>query len=77
MKEKILQMLTEIRPEYDFANSSNFIEEGILDSFGIVSLVVSLDEEFGISIDGIDIIPENFYSLESIYQLLVANKQKE
>ena len=73
MKEKILAFLTEIRPEFDFAASGNFIEEGMLDSFDIVSLVASLDEEFGISIDGIEIVPENFSSVDSIYKLLIKN----
>lgn len=73
MKNKILDFLTEIRPEFDFAESENFIEEGMLDSFDIVSLVASLDEEFGISIDGAEILPENFSSVESIYQLLIKN----
>ncbi len=76
MKEKILHLLSEIRPECDFESSNNFIEEGLLDSFGIVSLVVSLDEEFGISIDGTDILPENFLSVESISQLLIRNSVK-
>ena len=73
MKKKILDFLTEIRPEFDFAASSNFIEEGMLDSFDIVSLVASLDEEFGISIDGTQILPENFSSVDSISQLLIKN----
>ncbi|MEP0133041.1 MAG: acyl carrier protein [Eudoraea sp.] len=73
MKKKILDFLTEIRPEFDFAASSNFIEEGMLDSFDIVSLVASLDEEFGISIDGTEIIPENFSNVDSIFQLLIKN----
>ena len=73
MKKKILKFLTEIRPEFDFAESSNFIEEGMLDSFDIVSLVASLDEEFGISIDGTEILPENFSNVDSIYQLLIKN----
>lgn len=73
MKKKILDFLTEIRPEFDFAASSNFIEEGMLDSFDIVSLVASLDEEFGISIDGIEILPKNFSNVDSIYQLLIKN----
>ena len=73
MKKKILDLLTEIRPEFDFGASTNFIEEGMLDSFDIVSLVASLDEEFGISIDGTEIIPENFSSVDSIFQLLVKN----
>ncbi|MDE3743523.1 acyl carrier protein [Maribacter polysaccharolyticus] len=73
MKKKILDFLTEIRPEFDFAASSNFIEEGMLDSFDIVSLVASLDEEYGISIDGTEILPENFSNVDSIYQLLIKN----
>lgn len=73
MKKKILDFLTEIRPEFDFAESTNFIEEGMLDSFDIVSLVASLDEEFGISIDGTEILPENFSNVDSIFQLLIKN----
>jgi acyl carrier protein len=73
LKKKILDFLTEIRPEFDFAASSNFIEEGLLDSFDIVSLVASLDEEFGISIDGTEILPENFSNVDSIFQLLIKN----
>ncbi|WP_299164499.1 acyl carrier protein [uncultured Eudoraea sp.] len=73
MKKKILDFLTEIRPEFDFTTSSNFIEEGMLDSFDIVSLVASLDEEFGISIDGTEILPENFSNVDSIFQLLIKN----
>jgi acyl carrier protein len=73
LKKKILDFLTEIRPEFDFSESSNFIEEGMLDSFDIVSLVASLDEEFGISIDGTEILPENFSNVDSIFQLLIKN----
>lgn len=73
MKKKILDFLTEIRPEFDFATSNNFIEEGMLDSFDIVSLVTSLDDEFGISIDGTEILPENFSSVDAIAQLLIKN----
>lgn len=73
MKKKILAFLEEIRPEFDFLSSDNFIEDGMLDSFDIVSLVSALDEEFQISIDGIEILPENFYSIEGIVQLLKKN----
>lgn len=73
MENKIINFLTEIRPEFDFSKSSNFIESGMLDSFDILQLVVSLDSEFGISIDGMDILPENFSSVNSISQLLIKN----
>ena len=71
MKKKIIEILTEIRPEFDFGQPLNFIENGMLDSFDVVNLVTSLDEEFGISIDGMDVIPENFATIEKIVELLV------
>lgn len=70
MKKKILAILEEIRPEFDYTESSDFIEDGYLDSFDMVTLVASLEDKFGIVIDGIDIVPENFNSLESIVKLL-------
>jgi acyl carrier protein len=71
MKIKLLQILQEIRPEFDFSTSSNFILDGLLDSFDIITLVTMLDEEFKISIEGTQIIPDNFSSLDSIYTLLL------
>ena len=71
MKEKIIKILTDIRPEFDFNQENvNFIEEGMLDSFDLVTLVTELDETFGITIDGVDIIPENFASVDKIESLL-------
>lgn len=64
--EKIMEILQGIRPEFDFNSSEDFIEDGYLDSFDLVSLVSELDETFDISIDGLDIIPENFKSLDTI-----------
>jgi len=76
MKEQIIRILTELRPEFDFTQSSNFIEDGMLDSFDVVTLVSDLDAQFGISIDGMDIVPENFASIEAIEKLLKKNGAK-
>ncbi len=73
MKKQILELLSEIRPEFDFTQSNNFIEEGLLDSFDIVTLVSSLDETYGISIDGTDILPENFSGVDKVIELLLKN----
>lgn len=70
MKEKILEILQDIRPEVDFNNSEDFIEDGYLDSFDMVALVSNLDKTFGISILGEDIIPENFANLEAIENIV-------
>ena len=77
MKEQIIKILTDLRPEFDFAeNGVDFIEEGMLDSFDVVTLVSDLDAHFGISIDGMDIVPENFASVEAIENLLKKNGAK-
>ena len=59
-----------------FVENLNFIEEGMLDSFDVINLVTTLDNEFGISIDGMDVLPENFSSLSSIEALLIKNGVK-
>ena len=70
MKEKILEILKDIRPEVDFNDSKDFIEDGYLDSFDMVALVSNLDKTFGISILGEDIIPENFMNIETIENIV-------
>ena len=71
--EKIMEILKGIRPEFDFDTSEDFIEDGYLDSFDLVTLVSELDETFHISIDGLDIVPENFMSVETIANVVKNN----
>ena len=75
MKEKILNILKDIRPEFDFTASLNFIEDGMLDSFDIVTLVSELEDNFDVLIDGEDVIPENFDSIESIMNIIQKSKK--
>ncbi len=74
MREQLLQILTDLRPEFDFTANVNFIEEGMLDSFDMVALVADLENAFGVKIDGVDIVPENFCSLEAI-EILINNSK--
>ena len=64
------EILKEIRPEFDFSTSNDFLTDGMLDSFDMVTLVAALDKNYGISIQGTDIVPENFQNLQSIEALL-------
>jgi D-alanine--poly(phosphoribitol) ligase subunit 2 len=73
MKEKIVDILTELRPEFDFSEDVDFIEEGMLDSFDVVSLVDELEAQFNIKISGVDVIPENFSTIDNIIHLLKKN----
>lgn len=76
MKEEILAMLNELRPEFDFTDSEDFVMDGLLDSFDIISLVSMLEEKYGIKVDGLDIVPENFASTEAIENLVKKSKRK-
>ncbi len=68
--KSIAEVLKEIRPEFDFAVSQDFISDGMLDSFDIVTLVAALDKEYGVSIPGTEILPENFTNIQTIEALL-------
>jgi methoxymalonate biosynthesis acyl carrier protein len=68
--KSIAEILKEIRPEFNFTASNDFIVDGMLDSFDMVTLVATLDKNFGISIQGTDIVPENFKNLQAIEALL-------
>ena len=74
--EKIYEILANIRPEFDFKNAEDFIAEGMLDSFDMVTLVSDLEAEFSIVIDGLDIIPENFVNVETIKATIEKNGGK-
>lgn len=67
---KLISILQDIRPESDFSHSTDFLDDGLLDSFDMVTLVSSLDQAYGISIDGLDIVPDNFKNIAAITALL-------
>ena len=75
MKEQIIKILTDLRPEFDFTTDVNFIEEGMLDSFDIVSLVDSIETEMGVSISGVDVLTENFCNVEAICKTIEKNRK--
>ena len=70
MEKEILDILNELRPEFDYSDSEDFIMDGLLDSFDIISLISILEENYNIKIDGLDIVPENFASIEKIEELI-------
>ena len=68
--EKILEILKSIRNDIDYANEKALIDDGILDSFDVVSIVGELTDAFDIEISIDDMIPENFNSVEAISALV-------
>lgn len=68
--EKIIKILEEIKPGYDFEKEQNLISDGILESFDMITLIFKLNEEFNINIEALDVMPENFENVSSILNLV-------
>lgn len=68
--EEIYAILEENRPEFNYRESEDFIEDGMLDSFDIITIISMMEEKYNVSIDPLDIVPENFSSAEGIYSLV-------
>lgn len=68
--DEILEILEGLHPEVDFETCTTLIDDKIIDSFDIVTLISDLSEEFDITIPVEEIIPENFNSAKSIYALV-------
>lgn len=71
--KSVAEIVKDIRPEFDFSTSSDFIADGLLDSFDVITLVSALDKNYGISIDGTEIVPENFINHKAIEILVRRN----
>lgn len=74
--EELLKILSELRPDVDFSVNHALIDDGILDSFDIISLVGELSEHYDVEIGVENLLPENFNSASAIL-LLVQRLQDE
>ena len=70
MGEELLQLLSSENPEIDFAASDELVDDGILDSLTIVSLIGTLSMEYGIDIPYEEIVPENFNSIDAMAAMI-------
>ena len=70
MKEKLMEVLTDVRPDVDFENEKSMIDDSVLDSFDIISIVAGLNEAFDIDINVDDLVPDNFNSIEGLIALV-------
>ena len=68
--EKLLEILQRVRPDVDFKNETLLSDDGILDSMDVVSIISELDDEFGVQVRINELIPDNFNSVEAIWNLI-------
>lgn len=68
---KLLAILQDLHPDVDFAQETGLIDNGILDSFDIVTIVAEVDAEFAVAIPAEELIPENFNSAAAIWAMVL------
>ena len=67
---ELIEILTNLHPEVDFETCTTLIDDKILDSFDIISVISEINEEFDVVIPAEEIIPENFNSAQALYDLV-------
>lgn len=70
MREKVLEILKEIRSDIDFENEKALIDDNLLESLDIVATVGEFNDEFDIEISVEDLLPENFNSVDAMVELI-------
>ncbi len=70
MREKLLEVLADAKPGFEFEGKTGLVDDGYLDSFDIITLVTELNDKFEIDIPVEDIITENFNSVDVILALV-------
>lgn len=68
--EKLLEILRDIQPDADYENCTTLIDDGILESFAILSIVGELEDAFDVEISPAEIIPENFNSAQALWNMV-------
>ncbi|MBR0425567.1 MAG: acyl carrier protein [Clostridia bacterium] len=68
--ETLLEILSELHPDVDFAKEEQLVERGILGSFDVVMLVTRIEEEFDVVIPARLITPETFRSAATLYETI-------
>lgn len=75
MKAQIKKILESLHPETNFDEvTDSLVSDGVIDSFDIVQVISDLEAEFSISISALDLLPENYESIEDIENLVLKYK---
>ena len=68
--EKLLEILEDIQPGVDYKNCTTLIDDEILDSFAILSIVSELEDAFDVEVTPVEIVPENFNSAQALWEMV-------
>lgn len=75
--EELIEILTNLHPDVDFENTEGLIDDMIIDSFDIISLITELNSDYDITIPPSKIVPEYFNSAKSLFELIQQIEDEE
>lgn len=75
--EELIEILEEIQPGVDYGTCKTLIDDHILDSFGILSLVSEIEDAFDVEVSPAELIPDNFNSAERLWSMICRLKGEE
>lgn len=70
MEQKIIEILKTLHPELDLTSDVRLVDDGVLDSLDIVTLVTELNAAFDVAIPAIEILPSNFNSVQALAEMI-------
>lgn len=68
--EDLVEILTDLHPEIDVLNCTTLIDDGILDSFDIITLISEISDRMDVVIPAEEIVPEHFNSVEMLWEFI-------
>ena len=73
--DEMLEILRGIRPDVDFENEKKLIDDSVLDFYDLIAIVSEFDEAFDVEIDAADLEPDNFNTIEAMWELIQEMQQ--
>ena len=74
--DELLKLLKDIRPDVDFEKEERLIDDGVLDSFDIITTVSEINDFFDVNINVADLVPENLNNITAMWELINRLKNK-
>lgn len=71
--EKFIKFLEDIVAGVDFENCTTLIDDKILSSFDILTIVSEIEDEYDVELSPADLIPANFNSAKALWELVESN----
>ena len=68
--EKLMKILEDVRPDLDFEKETRLVDDKLLDSFSVITIIAEINETFDININAADLLPENFNSVTAMWALI-------